>query len=123
MENSFKAGGLLNMSSHCTISIAKDFSEYVGARYKTLGPYSGEEFRDDHLVPKLKECDKVTIDMNNVFGYGSSFLDEAFGGLIRKKHFTLQELQQKLELVYDNESYITETWGYIKEEAKRQGQL
>ncbi|WP_323941601.1 STAS-like domain-containing protein [Aeromonas hydrophila] len=60
-----------------------DFSEFPGARYKRLGPYSGEEFRDDVLIPAIHSNHKVIVNFDGVFGYGSSFLEEVFGGLIR----------------------------------------
>ncbi|WP_421278304.1 STAS-like domain-containing protein [Aeromonas veronii] len=60
-----------------------DFSEFPGARYRKLGPYSGEEFRDDVLIPAIKDNNHVIVNFDGVFGYGSSFLEEVFGGLIR----------------------------------------
>lgn len=69
------------------ISIAKDFSRAPGIRYRKNGPYSGEEFRETVLVPafsKAREQGEVlTIILDGVAGYGSSFLEEAFGGLVR----------------------------------------
>lgn len=62
----------------------KDFSTFPGARYKRLGPASGEEFRDDVLIPMLKQNSQIVINFDGVVGYGSSFLEEVFGGLIRK---------------------------------------
>lgn len=61
----------------------KDFSKYPGPRYIRLGDFSGEEFRDNILIPAL-QIDNVSVDFGGVYGYGSSFLEEAFGGLVRK---------------------------------------
>ncbi|OCG39337.1 DUF4325 domain-containing protein [Gilliamella sp. Fer1-1] len=66
------------------ILYVKDFSTFPGARYKRLGPASGEEFRDDVLIPALKQNSQILINFDGVVGYGSSFLEEVFGGLIRK---------------------------------------
>lgn len=69
-----------------TINIAIDFSRTPGARYKSDGPFSGEEFREMFLEPlfDLKSNEKVTIVFDGVEGYATSFLEEAFGGLARK---------------------------------------
>jgi len=60
-----------------------EFSKYPGPRFKRLGPDSGEQFRDDVLIPAIREFGNVGINLDNVFGFGSSFLEEAFGGLVR----------------------------------------
>lgn len=70
------------------INIAKDFSETPGPRYKKDGSFSGEEFREVFLVPKFEEAirkkENISIDLDGGYGYPSSFLEEAFGGLARK---------------------------------------
>lgn len=67
------------------INIAKDFSDTPGGRFIKEGPYSGELFRNNYLLPKYKEAkeksQKLIIDMDGCYGYASSFLDEAFGVL------------------------------------------
>jgi len=35
------------------VSIAKDFSEFPAGRENEDGPYSGQRFRDEILLPKL----------------------------------------------------------------------
>jgi len=70
------------------IKIATDFSELPGARYEKEGPFSGERFRDEILLPKYLEAVqkkvKLTIDLDDCFGFATSFLEESFGGLVRK---------------------------------------
>lgn len=62
-----------------------DFSEFPGPRYEALGPHSGEKFRQEVLLPAISEFKgDITIILDGAFGYGSSFLDESFGGLIRE---------------------------------------
>lgn len=61
----------------------KDFSVFPGPRTKELGENSGEAFRDDILIPAIRQYEKVCVNLDGVFGYGSSFLEEVFGGLVR----------------------------------------
>lgn len=62
----------------CRYEFASTFTRYPGGRLRIHGPYSGEQFRDDILMPLLDRNDVVTIDLTGVRGFGSSFLDEAF---------------------------------------------
>jgi hypothetical protein len=81
-----------------TIHIARDFSPYPAGRYGTDGKFSGERFRDELLIPALKANDKVRVVLDDTRGYGSSFLEEVFGGLIRAD-YTLDNLKNQLEIV------------------------
>jgi hypothetical protein len=60
-----------------------DFSKFPGPRFERLGPHSGEKFRNDILIPNINHNEIVTVNLDGVIGYGSSFLEEAFGGLVR----------------------------------------
>jgi hypothetical protein len=66
----------------------RDFTLYPGPRLIEDGANSGEEFRDKHLLPKyLKAVEKkicLYVVLEGTKGYASSFLEEAFGGLVRK---------------------------------------
>ena len=70
------------------INIAKEFSPVVGARYRTLGPYSGQAFYEDILEPRFdtaqREGKKLEVYLDGVRSYSESFLDESFGVLARK---------------------------------------
>jgi hypothetical protein len=85
------------------IDIGKDFSRTPGGRLINDGPYSGQLFRDRTLVPALHDAvgrgDKVTVVLDGPRGYLSSFLEEAFGGLIRFGLFDRNQLKQSLEIV------------------------
>jgi hypothetical protein len=93
------------MSEHKTISIARDFSETPIGRYRSDGKNSGAVFRDDILVPALRVNSRVTVDLSGTAGYGSSFLEETFGGLIRECGFTLEQLRAKLTVVATDPMY------------------
>lgn len=69
------------------ISVAADFSRTPGTRYKVDGLFSGEEFREKLLEPyfkNTKDTRKIEVDLDGVRGYTTSFLEESFGGLVRK---------------------------------------
>lgn len=58
---------------------------YQGPRFKSLGDNSGELFRDDYLIPWLESLQgKGIIDFEGTVIYMPSFLEEAFGGAVRK---------------------------------------
>lgn len=102
------------------ISVAKDFSDSPGGRIPKEGPNSGQEFRTDFLIPALTQSDaEIFIDLDGTDGYGSSFLEESFGGLIRlgfDGNLILSRLNFKSE---DDESVIEEIKQYIKEAMSR----
>ncbi len=100
------------MSKTATISIAEDFSPSPAGRFRSDGPFPGEAFRDDFLLPKLKDSDQILILLDGTSGYGSSFLEEAFGGLVRKG-FKESELRRKLRFESSRPSYETRIWNYI----------
>ena len=84
------------------ISLAEDFSSFPAGRYHPAdGPYTGQRFREEHLVPalgKLGEAERLEVVFGGVEGCGSSFLDEAFGGLVRDAGFSKAFLEKHLHL-------------------------
>ncbi|MCA3991410.1 STAS-like domain-containing protein [Vibrio vulnificus] len=94
-----------------------DFTQYPGPRYMDLGPNSGEEFRLKFLLPALKKDKQVRVILDGVFGYGSSFLEEAFGGLVRSKEVSREQIEfLKNHLISEEDpSYIDEVKVYIDE--------
>lgn len=97
------------------ISIANDFSKYPAGRYYNDGPFPGQKFREEVLVPALEKNTKVTVNIDGTRGFGSSFLEEAFGGLVRTHKYTLKTLEEKLEITGSLETYKMRIWQYIKE--------
>lgn len=103
-----------------TINIAKDFSPIPGARYPIEGDYSGQEFRQNILAPKLNEAiqnnEILTVNLDGTLGYGTSFLEEAFGGLIRTDKFSFADIKDHLKFICnDDPSYIDEINSYMEE--------
>jgi hypothetical protein len=98
-----------------TISIAKQFSETPAGRTREDGPDSGQRFREELLVPMLTDNEVVEVDLDGTLGYGSSFLEEAFGGLIRSAGMTERGLKKKLKIKDSRRFYEQRIWTYIKE--------
>ncbi|WP_313450493.1 STAS-like domain-containing protein [Stutzerimonas kunmingensis] len=100
--------------------VTKRFSEYPAGRYRADGSFSGEVFREDLLVPLLAKHDEVHIDLDGAMGYGSSFLEEAFGGLVRVRRLSPDQLHRQLRFKSDEEpALIDEIWFYIDGAASR----
>lgn len=68
-----------------TINIAADYTPFPGGRYIEDGEGNGTTFRRDFLVPALASPrdEKTIVVLDGAAGYPSSFLEEAFGGLVR----------------------------------------
>lgn len=97
-----------------TISIAKDFSVYPGGRTPEDGPYSGKEFREKLLLPIFNSNEKVAVEFDGVRGYGSSFLEEAFGGLVRRG-IPKERIYSQIVLRSSKDSILSEVKRYISE--------
>ena len=83
----------------CIVNVAQDFSPVPGGRFDEDGEFNGSRFRREHLVPKLRSCECVDVVIDGTEGFGSSFLEEAFGGLIRVEGFSRAELVDRLRIV------------------------
>lgn len=111
----FLPPALRRYQSH-EIHVARSFSKFPAGRFRSDGPYSGERFRDDFLVPALRSNPKVTVLLDGAMGYGSSFLEEAFGELVRKSGFSVKELHNRLTVFsVQDPSLIKEVWSYVDE--------
>jgi len=109
-----------------TISIAEEFSRYPAGRTRRDGPNSAERFREEILIPALTRAqetnDRVVVVLDGVYGYSSSFLEETFGGLVRRKVFKPAWLRHALAIraidpIYasyklDAESYLADELNY-----------
>src|SRR5690625_3969459 len=103
------------MSTAKTIKIAADFSDEPFGRHPEDGDENGQRFREEILFPSLQKFDIVIIDFDGAEGYGSSFLEESFGGLVRKHGYKPEALLQRLRFKSDeDDSLITEVIEYIK---------
>jgi hypothetical protein len=102
------------------INIAKDFSRFPAGRTPEVGNFSGQRFRKEILIPKLRMalshgC-SLTIVLDGVLGYNSSFLEEAFAGTLRDDESpirTKEELLKRIRLQGGTRSVQQEIWRYI----------
>ncbi len=106
----------LERSKFHTIHMS-DFALFPGGRYVSSGNYSAEVFRDDILIPALNEHKNIRLDLDNVVGYASCFLEELFGGLVRKG-FTKEEIDKRIKLVSIRNSLFKEIDHYLTEASK-----
>lgn len=100
------------------IKIATDYSDTPVGRYPTDSDYNGERFREEFLTPALRAHDEVVVDIDDVEGFGSSFLEESFGGLVRKGYFTAAQLHGHLTIRCEDaelDLYRRLIWKYIDE--------
>jgi len=92
-----------------SINVGKEFSDHPIGRYREDGPESGQVFREDHLIPtlkKLKANEKLEIILDDgVEGYGSSFLVEAFAGVVRVGFMKSEDLLGLLTFKYSDDDF------------------
>lgn len=105
------------------IDISRDFSRVPAGRHKMDSDHSGEVFRDALLAPALRKYEHVKVVLDDTEGFGSSFLEEAFGGLIRYCGFTKDYLASHLSLVANSPGamrYPARIESYIQKAADSQ---
>jgi hypothetical protein len=77
-------------------------------RFKTEYEFSGEVFRDEVLVPELRENEHVHVDLTGYNRYGPSFIDEAFANIIRKGIFSPEYLEEHLSYSHEHLPRVVE---------------
>jgi hypothetical protein len=103
------------------INLAKEFSSTPAGRFSDDGDYSGERFREEFLAPALKDNgnDKVEIILDGLEGVGSSFWEEAFGGLIRGKKASSEIVKKKMVLqCQDDDTLVPLIQNYLNRASK-----
>ena len=71
----------------------------------------------------MEKKEKLYVDLDGGYGYGSSFLEEAFGGLVRKlKETNKKSLKNILDIVViisnEEPAQIEKIQNYIKDALK-----
>jgi hypothetical protein len=92
------------------LNVATEFSRTPGPRFRSEGKFSGEEFREKVLKVRFEQAVKegatLDIDLDGGYGYATSFLEEAFGGLAREHDPQL--ILKTLSFKSDEEPYLIE---------------
>lgn len=107
------------MAHVAKISIAEDFSKTPGGRTRGDGQFSGEAFREDLLWPRLKASKELVVNLSGTLGYGSSFLEEVFGGLVRVHLREMPDLADRVKIEPAGSSYAVEARQYLKQALSR----
>ena len=108
------------------LMLAKEFSPLPFGRFNGDGEYNAQRFREDFLVPRLKDAEKekdtLDISLDGIEGMSASFLEEAFGGLITVGGYTLPQLKKLLRTVSEEPGlnlYENVLWDLMKEAADK----
>lgn len=96
------------------VNVAKQFTKLPGLRYIRLGRFSGEQFRQTFLIEPLRQGKAVVVELDGVRGYGSSFLEEAFGGTVRELNLEIEDALQRLKVETTVESWRLDVDEYIR---------
>lgn len=98
----------------------KDFSTTPGVRSKDEGPFSGEEYRTKFLEPEIRKSlnsgEKIKIILDGTLGYATSFLEEVFGGIVRK--FGYENVKRLIEIVSIQRPYYIDDVNDYMNDAK-----
>lgn len=102
------------------IVVAKDFTDAPGARYRTDGKKSAEEFLETLLKPRFLAAKEKTgallVDLDGTWGYASSFISGSFGALA--KEFGASTVYRHLTLKSDEDALLLEK---IRQEIDTEG--
>ena len=109
----------IELLKHGEINIAKDFSKTPAGRSSKEGEYSAESFINNFLLPAFEKHQTVTVNLDDTYGYGASFLDESFAGLVRNGH-SASSLKGRLNLISNDDFHLThQIWTYIEQADKK----
>ncbi len=105
-----------------SIDIASEYDAYPAGRDDSDGPYNGTKFRNQILRPRyVKAFDdgvELVVFIDGVKSFGSSFLEEAFGGLVREFPDRKKDIERRIRVVGERPGsirYLDAIKRYIKE--------
>ena len=96
------------------VDVGRDFSRFPSGRTPKDSKYSGELFREKFLKGPLAKNQTVKVLLDSALGYGSSFLEEAFGGLVRVYLFDKEFIRNHIILDSYDPEMIEEIWSYVE---------
>lgn len=97
------------------INVSRDFTRFPAGRFKRNGTTSGEAFREQFLEQPIRDGRIVEVILDGTLGYGSSFLEEAFGGLVRKLQVDADRILSLLRFQSNDSTLVEEIIQYIKD--------
>lgn len=104
------------MAKMVRIDVANDFSPKPFGRYPVHGRFNGQRFRVDFLESPLLNGDTLFVDIDGVAALSSSFLDEAFAGLVRQGIVPAEQFFTRVTIKSDRDpSYIDDIRLYVSE--------
>lgn len=91
-----------------------DFTATPGGRYREYGPYSGEEWAEDYLIPAFREdWQTIIVDLDGAYGLPIGFIDEAFYMLGREYGYLMLRERLRIQCL-DDFTAIYDVVGAIK---------
>ena len=109
-------------SKDMILDIAEVFSRAPVGRLREDSNNSGQRFREEWLRPKIEEAmkqgEKLEVLFGGLKGVSTSFMEEAFGGLVREEGLSYEQLKGILELTTSKRQfrpYIKNAWRYMRE--------
>jgi hypothetical protein len=101
------------------INVAQDFSKTPFGRNEEDGPNNGTRFREK-LISELKKSEgsnePLIIDFSGItLVLGSSFIEEAFGGLVRLDKIEKGTLLKRLKIISKTPLYEIQIKKFISE--------
>ena len=113
-----------NDAGSITLNIAKEFTDSPGGRYRKDGRYSGEAFLDTLLRPAYEKAkakgQKLVIELDDVYGYPSSFVSGSFGLLASECNQRGEDLLSHLKFVSSSPTRISRFEAEINDPKQRQ---
>ena len=99
------------------IVAVRDFTTLPGARYKSDGTGSAQEFFEKRIEPVLKQCpNSLTIDFDGTWGYASSFMSELTVKLLQSLG-SIEEVRKIVQIKSEDEPGLAgRFWEYTNED-------
>lgn len=98
------------------IHIASEWSKSPTGRYQSDGKSNATDFKKKFILNDLDAVAVFVIDLDGTDGYGSSFLEEAFGGLVRDGLISKADFNQKFTFKSEEDpSFVDEIFSYVND--------
>lgn len=97
--------------------VKDEFSDSPAGRLPIHDDANGQLFRQTVLREALKKHTHVTVDFTGVKTIvGSSFLDEAFAGLVYHDGFTEEQVKARLDIIIPSDpSKVATAWAWVRQ--------